>query len=59
MTSRMFFGGWLYPDAFSGAVAAAELTFEQMSLIAPPWVQTCRRQRELRPRNSARRSELA
>jgi hypothetical protein len=28
MTSRMFFGGWLYPDAFSGAVAAAELTFD-------------------------------
>ena len=29
ITSRMFFGGWLYPDAPSIGVAAAEVTIER------------------------------
>jgi len=29
ITSRMFFGGWLYPDAPSIGVAAAEVTNER------------------------------
>ena len=29
ITSRMFFGGWLYPDAPSTGDAGAEVTFEE------------------------------